>query len=56
MRSCLPKTLHAEKILTHNGNPASQVLPSSNTKQNDFPEVKTKEAEKNQRHHQNIQQ
>jgi hypothetical protein len=45
-RSGLPKILQAEQSLTHNGNPTSEVLPSSNPKKHDFPEVKTKEVEK----------
>jgi hypothetical protein len=42
----LPDILQAEKIITHNGNPTSKVLPSSNPKQHDLLEVKTKEVEK----------
>jgi hypothetical protein len=45
-RSGLPKILQVEKSLTHNGNPTSQVTPSSNPKQHDLPEVKSKEFEK----------
>jgi len=42
----LPNILQVEQILTHNGNPTSKVIPSSNPKQHDFPKVKTKEVEK----------
>jgi len=45
-RSGLPKILKAEKRLTHNGNPNSQVKASSNPKQHDPHEVKNKEVEK----------
>jgi hypothetical protein len=45
-RSCLPNILQVEKSFTHNGNPVSYVPPSSNPKQHDFPEVKTKEVDK----------
>jgi hypothetical protein len=41
-RSGLPKILQVEQSL----NPTSQVTPSSNPKQHDLPEVKTKEVEK----------
>jgi hypothetical protein len=44
-RSYFLNILQEEKILTHNGNPTSEVLPSSNPKQHDFPKVKIKEFE-----------
>jgi len=46
MRSCIPNILQVEKSFTHNGNLVSEVIPYSNPKQHDFPEVKTKEADK----------
>jgi hypothetical protein len=42
IRSGLPKILRVEQSLTHNGNLTSQVTPSSNPKQHDLLEVKTK--------------
>jgi hypothetical protein len=45
-RSCLPNILQVEKSFTHNGNPVSDMPPSSNPKQHDLPEVKTREVDK----------